>query len=94
MEENSNELKWFGEGFEGFPKRLPDDCVEYMLFVLDIHANETEIRERLRNLQTFASGLTKKLTKGFIWQRESFELKLVKEDGKVSDHQIFLLISS
>lgn len=28
-------LKWFGEGFDGFPKRLPDDCVEYIIYLVD-----------------------------------------------------------
>ena len=30
-----NDFKWFGEGFDGFPKNLPDDTVEYCLFVID-----------------------------------------------------------
>jgi hypothetical protein len=31
-------LKWFGEGFDGFPKKLPEDVVEYIIFIIDQRA--------------------------------------------------------
>lgn len=83
MEDANNDFKWFGEGFDGFPKRLPDDCIEYNIYVLDQTLPENKIRERLRSVQSSATALTKQLLQGFIWQRESFILELVREDGKV-----------
>jgi len=70
-------LKWFGEGFEGFPKRLPDDTVEYIICVIDQKLNEAAIRSRLKEVQNVANALTKGLLKDYIWQRESFKSDLV-----------------
>jgi len=35
MEESEDDFKGFGKDFAGFPKRLPEDCVEYSIFVID-----------------------------------------------------------
>ena len=78
-----DKLEWFGEGFDGFPKRLPEDCVEYSVFILDTTLSSPELRQRLRVIQAASNALTKKLLKEFIWQRDSFDLELVREDGKV-----------
>lgn len=53
------------EGFKGFEKRLPEDCVEYII---------TSMQGRLRDIQTAADALTKRWLKEYIWQRESFKL--------------------
>lgn len=76
------EFKWFGEGFEGFPKSLPDDCVEYCIFHVDNATEGIELRDQLRKVQVAATKLTKALTKDFIWQKEGFTLELVKENGR------------
>ncbi|KAF2814682.1 SGT1-domain-containing protein [Mytilinidion resinicola] len=39
-----DDFKWFGEGFDGFPKHLPEDCVEYMIIL--IHATLSDIQKR------------------------------------------------
>ncbi|KAL1638075.1 hypothetical protein SLS58_009001 [Diplodia intermedia] len=79
---SGDDFKWFGEGFDGFPKRLPDDTVEYIIYVIDSKlATDSQVRERLRSLETAANLLTKKLLKDYIWQRESFKLELKREDG-------------
>ena len=83
MESATNDFGGFGEGFSGFPRRLPDDTVEYTICLLDQTLKDTEIRQRLRNVQTAANTLTKELLKDFIWQREGFALKLVREEGNV-----------
>jgi len=83
MENSNDDFKWFGEGFDGFPKRLPDDNIEYNIYVLDQNLPDTEIREKLRSVQSSATTLTRQLLKDFIWQRESFVLEHVREDGKV-----------
>lgn len=70
-------LKWFGEGFDGFPKRLPDDCVEYVIYVIDEKLKDiAATRTRLNQILKAASDLAKNHTKGYIWQRDAFELRL------------------
>ncbi|KAK8163178.1 putative regulatory factor Sgt1 [Phyllosticta citrichinensis] len=75
-------LKWFGEGFDGFPKKPPDDTVEYIVFIIDPKVStDNQIRERLRDIENAADSLSKNLLKDYIWQRESFGLQLQREDG-------------
>ncbi|MCJ1465198.1 hypothetical protein MMC07_003814 [Pseudocyphellaria aurata] len=81
MKERQKDFKWFGEGFDGFPKRLPDDCVEYTVHVIDSALAESTGRTQLRQVQQAANVLTKRLLKDFIWQRQSFKLELVEEKG-------------
>jgi hypothetical protein len=70
-------LKWFGEGFDGFPKRLPDDCVEYMIHVIDQNlVTASTIRGRLNDILKAANAMKKKLLKDYIWQRQGFELSV------------------
>ena len=75
-----DDFKWFGEGFDGFPKRLPEDCVEYSIYILD---TTLPLRQRLQTVHAASRALTRKLLQDFIWQRESFGLELVRQDGKV-----------
>ncbi|KAK7530016.1 SGT1 family protein Sgt1 [Phyllosticta citricarpa] len=80
--DGQDDLKWFGEGFDGFPKILPDDTVEYAVFIIDSKfSTDNQIRERLRSVESAADALSKKLLKDYIWQRESFDLQLRREDG-------------
>lgn len=70
-------LKWFGEGFDGFPKRLPEDCVEYLIYAINAELQSAAAaRRRLSQILKAANELKKKLLKEYIWQREEFELKL------------------
>lgn len=85
MGERQKDFKWFGEGFDGFPKRLPDDCVEYAVYIINSSPAESSGRARLRQVQQAANVLTKGLLKDFIWQRQSFNLEIVQENGK-ADH--------
>lgn len=82
MDAPRDDFKWFGEGFDGFPKSLPEDCVEYTIYVLDSALTDLERREKLRQVQSAAIKLTYQLLKGFIWQRETFKLSLEREDGR------------
>ena len=77
-----DDFKWFGEGFDGFPKSLPEDCVEYTIYILNSSLTNLETREQLRQIQSAAMKLTQELLKDFIWQRESFKLSLEREDGR------------
>lgn len=85
---SKEDIEWFKSTFHPIPKpKLPDDCVEYSLYVLpsnhsDTTAKPLEIRSRLREVQKASSGLIKDLLSGYIWQRESFSLELTSEDGK------------
>ncbi|KAF2760837.1 SGT1-domain-containing protein [Pseudovirgaria hyperparasitica] len=74
-------LKWFGEGFDGFPKRLPGDCVEYSIRIIDSKLPDTAIREKLSNVERTASRLSRELLKDYIWQRDIFTLNLKREDN-------------
>ncbi|WPG97414.1 SGT1-domain-containing protein [Acrodontium crateriforme] len=70
-------LKWFGEGFDGFPKRLPDDCVEYVIYAIDeTIAGIAATRTRLNEIRKTALSLEKEFLKDYIWQRDGFQLKL------------------
>lgn len=70
-------LKWFGEGFDGFPKRLPDDCVEYLTHVInDKLEGIVAMRNRLNEISKAANALKKQHLKDYIWQRDDFELGL------------------
>ena len=76
MAESRDSFKWFGEGFDGFPKILPDDSVGYTIFIINNILKDREVREKLRNVQAAATQLTRRLLEGFIWQREGFQLSL------------------
>jgi hypothetical protein len=70
-------FKWFGEGFEGFPKRLPEDCVEYIIYVVnDELTNPLQLRSRLSEILKATNESGGELFKDYIWQRDNFALKL------------------
>jgi hypothetical protein len=96
MEPPADGFKWFGEGFDGFPARLPDDCVEYAIYIVDPKIREGERRERLRKVQAAGTDLARKLLKDYVWQREKFGLALANEHGRVQSLLVFppTLISS
>lgn len=77
-----DDFKWFGESFDGFPKKLPEDVVEYIIFVIDAKLSEVQTRERLQAFQRALLSLEKKFLKEYIWQRDSIKLDLIREDGR------------
>jgi hypothetical protein len=82
MDGPQDDLKWFGEGFDGFPKKLPDDVVEYMVFIIDSRLSDIQTRERLQAFQRALNILEKKFLKEYIWQRDSLKLDLVREEHR------------
>nr|POE92399.1 protein ecdysoneless like [Quercus suber] len=73
-------LKWFGEGFEGFPKRLPDDCVEYVIYVLDEELKDAfATRTRLQQIVKITKDWRSDLLKDYIWQRDPFNLRILPD---------------
>ncbi|KAJ4313390.1 hypothetical protein N0V94_006974 [Neodidymelliopsis sp. IMI 364377] len=75
-------LKWFGEGFDGFPKKLPEDVVECIIFIIDARLSDIQTRERLQAFQRALQDLKKKFLKEYIWQRDDIKLDLVREDNR------------
>jgi hypothetical protein len=75
-------LKWFGEGFDGFPKKLPEDVVEYIIFIIDTRLSDIQTRERLQAFQRALQDLKKKFLKEYIWQRDEIKLDLVRENDR------------
>lgn len=83
MEGSTDDLKWFGEGFDGFPKRLPEDCVEYTLFIIDSKlSSHRQILSRLEAVRKEALRLTSSLLNDYIWHRDGFKLGIESSNGK------------
>ncbi|KAF4556300.1 SGT1-like protein [Elsinoe fawcettii] len=69
-----------------FAKRLPDDCVEYLILVIDEKIKtEFELRESLKKIQNAAKELEKKHLNDYIWQRDGFSLLLERTRSEQSD---------
>lgn len=68
-----------GEGFSDFTKRLPDDCIEYTIFIIDSKLkSDFARREKLKAIQSAATASLKSPDlKDYIWQREKFRLDLI-----------------
>ncbi|KAK4156430.1 protein ecdysoneless [Chaetomidium leptoderma] len=67
------------EDFDGFRMRLPEDCVEYMLFVI---GDKTD--SGLPSLEAVRKAADQKLdelAKDYIWQREPFKLETKVQKG-------------
>lgn len=67
------------EDFEGFRMRLPEDCVEYMLFVLGDKSDAS-----LPSLEAVRKAVDAKLNeiaKDYIWQRDPFKLETKVQKG-------------
>ncbi|KXX78544.1 Protein ecdysoneless [Madurella mycetomatis] len=67
------ELRPGDEGFDGFRMRLPEDCVEYMLFII---GDKTDNRlPSLEAVRKAADQKLEELAKDYIWQRDPFRLE-------------------
>ncbi|KAJ4384451.1 hypothetical protein N0V86_000050 [Didymella sp. IMI 355093] len=80
--DSADGLKWFGEGFDGFPKKLPEDVVEYIIFIIDTRLSDIQTRERLQAFQRALQELKKRFLKEYIWQRDEIKLDLVRENDR------------
>lgn len=86
MDLPQDDLKWFGEGFDGFPKRLPEDTVQYVIYALDPKlSSESQVREKLRDVEKAAKEQSKNILGQYIWQRDEFNLQLTRDDRMNSD---------
>jgi len=84
MENVKDEFQGFENGFDGFPKRLPDDCVEYTLFIIDSKLKAKELLARLETVRKESMKVSSALIKEYIWQRETFKLELESGEGTLS----------
>lgn len=72
-----------GEAEAAAVEQLPENTVEYMLFVMDNQQTEARrTRPRLETIRKAAVGLVQSLTKDYIWQREGFELSFGSQNGE------------
>ncbi|KAK4464228.1 protein ecdysoneless [Cladorrhinum samala] len=80
MMSTAPELRPGDEGFDGFRMRLPEDCVEYMLFIL---GNKTDNNNTpsLESVRKAAEKKLDELAKDYIWQREPFRLETRIQKG-------------
>lgn len=87
MPPNEEDLAWFQSTFHPIPKpALPDDCIEYSLYIISSSLDAThdsEVRLALRDVQKHATELQRQYLKEYIWQRQGFALETNKEDGEV-----------
>ncbi|KAK7414131.1 hypothetical protein QQX98_006993 [Neonectria punicea] len=75
-------------GGDGFERQLPDNCVKYLLFVLDPHQDNRKQLSQIESIRKAALELAGTLTKGYIWQKDDFNLELKNEQGLVYLHGI------
>jgi hypothetical protein len=69
-------------GLSGFDKELPENSVEYLLFVIDKQSDARALLSQFEALRKAALELCRSLSKDYIWQREEFDLELKNEGGK------------
>lgn len=64
-----------------FERALPESCMEYMLFVIDSQLDPRRSLSALEAVRKAALQLSDKLTKEYIWHRDSFNLESKSQDG-------------
>lgn len=71
-------------GFKGFERSLPENCVEYMLFVIDTKLQQQQqqhVFSRLDAVRKAAVQLSSRLTSDYIWQRDTFNVEVKNDKG-------------
>ena len=68
---------------ELFERRLPENCVEYMLFIITTQqqGETSKMMSRLEEIRRAALDISGQLTKHHIWQREPFNVRLESKRG-------------
>ncbi|KAI9773448.1 MAG: hypothetical protein M1840_007664 [Geoglossum simile] len=77
MDRADDGFKWFGEGFDGFPRQFPEDCIQYALYILDAKLNE----QHLESVMHTALKLADDLLSSYIWQRDRLALEICQKDA-------------
>lgn len=73
-------------GPEGFERILPENCVEYMLFVIETDPQPNKILSSLEAVRKAAVQLSNQLTRDYIWQRDGFSLETTTQMGTSSQN--------
>ncbi|KAI0848703.1 SGT1-domain-containing protein [Daldinia vernicosa] len=73
-------------GFSEFPRGLPENCVEYLLFVIDSKLESRDVLSELENIRKAAMQLYDSIAKEYIWQRDSFQLRIERDQDLVYLH--------
>lgn len=68
-------------GFQGFERILPENCVEYMLLIIESDPQPKKVLSSLEAVRKAANQLSSRLTKDYIWQRDGFSLEIKTEKG-------------
>lgn len=69
-------------GSKGFERNISENCMEYMLFLLDDSHSSTSVNLRsIEAIKREAIQRSQSLTENYIWQRDEFNLSLVNEAG-------------
>ena len=68
-------------GFKGFERSLPENCVEYMLFIIDAKLQPQQVFSRLDTVRKAAVQLSSRLTSDYIWQRDAFDVEVTTDRG-------------
>lgn len=80
--ESTNEPRPGDDAFNGFQMSLPENCVEYMLFIINDQpeAQRTTLSS-LETIRKVALQRLDELTKDYIWQREPLKLETRIDNG-------------
>lgn len=70
-----------GPPFTGFERQLPENCVEYLLFVINSEADGRKHLSLLDGVRRSAMQLAADLAKDYIWQRDGFSVQVKHESG-------------
>ncbi|KAK3936905.1 SGT1 protein-domain-containing protein [Diplogelasinospora grovesii] len=81
MDSTADELRPGDESFDGFRMSLPENCVEYMLFIIDDKLDPRKALSSLEAVRKAAMQKSEELTKDYIWQREAFKLETKNHKG-------------
>ncbi|KAI1406342.1 SGT1-domain-containing protein [Hypoxylon fuscum] len=81
---SSEDKTEFSEGdFDPFPRKLPENCVEYLLFIIQDKLEARSLLLELESIRKAAVQLCDSVAKGYIWQRDSFQLRIERDQGLV-----------
>ena len=76
----TDDFKWFGEGFEGFPRVPQDSTVEYSVYFLSSSEGCT-LNAKLEEARKYAVELTHGLLADYIWHVQGFTLDTTSKNG-------------
>lgn len=77
--------------FEDFDKRLPENCVEYLLFLVEEPGSDRRRQlSKLEEVRKSSLKLCQDLVSDYIWQRDEFNLELKNESGELMNKPVYI----